>query len=149
MIMKTLEGECHCAYLEEILESDKRYNMNLNLVKCSFNIQEGKYMRFMLTKRGIEVNEEKFQSIINMRSPSNIKKVQPLTRWLATLALFFSYIGDKMFYFFDTLKRKEKFTWKNKYEEAFTKLKIFLAILPILKHLKVDAPLYLYMLATS
>lgn len=76
MIFKTLKGESHCVYLEDILELVSRYNMCLNLAKCSFDVQAGKFPEFVLTRIRIEVNPNKFQAIINMRNRSNIKEVQ-------------------------------------------------------------------------
>ncbi|RDX63401.1 Retrovirus-related Pol polyprotein from transposon 17.6, partial [Mucuna pruriens] len=41
-----------------------------------FRVQAGKFLGFMLTELGIEANQEKFQAIINMRSPQKVKEVQ-------------------------------------------------------------------------
>ncbi|MCI91270.1 hypothetical protein A2U01_0112564, partial [Trifolium medium] len=39
----------------------------------------GKFLGFMLTNRGIEVNPKKCQGIIDIRSPTSVKEVQQLT----------------------------------------------------------------------
>ncbi|MCI91442.1 gag-pol polyprotein, partial [Trifolium medium] len=51
----------------------------LNPAKCSFGVQAGKFIGFLLTHRGIEANPEKCQDIIDMRSPTSVKEVQQLT----------------------------------------------------------------------
>ncbi|RDY10915.1 hypothetical protein CR513_04487, partial [Mucuna pruriens] len=43
--------------------------------KCSLEVQARKFLGFMLTKRGIEANPEKCQTIIDMRNPRNIKEM--------------------------------------------------------------------------
>jgi hypothetical protein len=79
MVVKTPEEGDHGKDLAEILASVRKYNMRLNPAKCSFGVQAGKFLGFMLTRRGIEVNPEKCQAIINMRSPTSVKEVQQLT----------------------------------------------------------------------
>lgn len=88
IIVKTSEGRIHVADLEDILESVKRYNMQLNPTKCSFEIHTSKFLGFMLIRRWIEVNPYRFHSIINMRSSSNVKEVQRLTGRLILPSLF-------------------------------------------------------------
>ncbi|RDY11150.1 hypothetical protein CR513_04227, partial [Mucuna pruriens] len=41
----------------------------LNPEKCSFGVQAGRFLGFMLTERGIEANSDKCRAVINMRSP--------------------------------------------------------------------------------
>jgi hypothetical protein len=66
MVVKTTEDGNHDKNLDEILASVRKYNMRLNTAKCSFGVQAGKFLGFMLTSRGIESNPEKCQAIINM-----------------------------------------------------------------------------------
>lgn len=71
--------------------------MCLNNSKCSFGVQEVKFMGFMLTKRGIVANPNKFQAIIDMRSPTIVMEVQHLMRCLVALSRFISCVGDFLF----------------------------------------------------
>nr|KYP45943.1 Gypsy retrotransposon integrase-like protein 1 [Cajanus cajan] len=48
--------------------------MRLNPAKCTFGVAGGKFLGFMLSKRGIEANPDKCQAIVNMRSPRNVKE---------------------------------------------------------------------------
>lgn len=61
--------------LEDIQGSLRNYNMRLNRAKCSFGLQVGKFLGFMLTNIGIKENLDKFQAIIEMRNPSNVTEV--------------------------------------------------------------------------
>jgi hypothetical protein len=83
MVVKTGKEGNHHSDLEEILSSVRKYNMRLNPTKCSFGVQAGKFLGFMLTNRGIEANPEKCQAIIDMRSPETVKEVQQLTGRIA------------------------------------------------------------------
>ena len=75
LVAKTKEGFSHADDLEEILGQVRKYKMRLNPTKCSFGVQAGKFLGFLLTRGGIEGNPDKYRAIINMRSPSNVKEV--------------------------------------------------------------------------
>jgi len=68
--------------LEEVLKALRGANMKLNPEKCTFGVEGGKFLGFMLTHRGIQANPDKCQAIVGMRSPKNIKEVQQLLRAL-------------------------------------------------------------------
>ncbi|GAU31520.1 hypothetical protein TSUD_332960 [Trifolium subterraneum] len=145
MVVKTTGETSHDMDLEEILAEVRRYNMRLNPAKCSFGVQAGKFLGFMLTSRRIEANPDKCQAIINMRSPTSVKEVQQLTGRIAALSRFLSCAGEKAFHFFSTLKKWERFTWTTQCEEVFHKLKEFLASPPILARSIQGIPLHLYL----
>lgn len=75
MIVKTDEGSNHVADLEHGMQSFMKYNIRLNPAKCFFRVQVGKFLGYMLKKRGIEANPNKCQAAIHKRSPHNIKEV--------------------------------------------------------------------------
>ncbi|KAK2425775.1 hypothetical protein QL285_024519 [Trifolium repens] len=145
MVVKTPETGSHSEDLEEILTSVRKYNMRLNPAKCSFGVQAGKFLGFMLTRRGIEANPEKCQAIINMRSPTSVKEVQQLTGRIAALSRFLSCAGEKSCHFFSALKKGERFTWNDQCEAAFGKLKEFLSSPPVLTRPRQGTPLTLYL----
>ena len=46
----------HAQDLEETFHLIRAYNMKLNPTKCAFGVNAGKFLGFMATQRGIEVN---------------------------------------------------------------------------------------------
>lgn len=52
MIIKTAKGNSLVDDLEDILQSVRKYDMYLNPSKFSFGLQTGKFLGFMLTRRG-------------------------------------------------------------------------------------------------
>ena len=95
----------------------KRYNMKLNSSKCAFGVSSGKFLGFMVSHRGIEVNPDKIQVILNMEPPRNIKEVQSLTGRVAALNRFVSTTTDKCLPFFKVLKKA--FEWTDECQKAF------------------------------
>ena len=75
MVAKTLENGDHCSNLAKIFKKIRRHNVRLNLEKCIFGVQAEKFLKFMLTNQGIEADLDKSKAILEMRSPSNVKKV--------------------------------------------------------------------------
>ncbi|XP_019457551.1 PREDICTED: extensin-like [Lupinus angustifolius] len=78
MIAKSLPGEDHVSILESIFQQLRKYNMRLNPEKCTFGVEAGKFLGFLLTSRGIEANPSKCQAIIDMRSPRTVKEEKTL-----------------------------------------------------------------------
>lgn len=97
--------------------------MRLNLEKCIFSVQGGKFLGFMLTHRGIEANLKKCVTIIEMRSPNTWKEFQRLTCQLATLSIFSMRAYDMARPFFKLLTKKEWVEWNEECEANFLKLK--------------------------
>jgi len=109
-----------------------------------FGVEAGKFLGFMLTKRGIEANPGKCAAIIEMKSHATIKEVQQLTGRMTTLSRFLSASGDKGYPYFQCLKNNNLFVWTSNCEEAFVQLKEYLASPPVLGKPLAGVPLRLY-----
>ena len=133
MVAKTQIGNSHVNDLTEIFGQIRHYNMCLNPEKCAFAIQGGKFLGFLLTRRGIEANPDKCRAVPDMASPRTVKEVQRLTGRLAVLSRFVPCLASTSIPFFQTIKKKNKFHWNNDCERAFSKLKTTLSQPPILQ----------------
>ena len=83
--------------------------MKLNSSKCVFRVTAGKFLGFMVSHRGIEVNLEKVWAIMELTPPKTVKEVQSLNGKIATLNRFVSKVINKCLPFFRTLKKS--FEW--------------------------------------
>lgn len=125
MIVKSVLVSEHCQDLGEAFAQLRKYNMRLNQEKCSFGTLGAKFQGFTITSRGIEVNQNKCRSILEMKSPTSVREVQRLTGRLATLSRFLPLVGDKAAPFFAYLKKNTTFQWSEACEEAFRNLNFF------------------------
>ena len=66
MLVKSRRGDDHLDDLKETFDTLRSYNMKLNLSKCAFGVMAEKFLRFMVSQRGIEVNPDKIWAIIEM-----------------------------------------------------------------------------------
>ncbi|KAL0319786.1 UNVERIFIED_CONTAM: Pro-Pol polyprotein [Sesamum radiatum] len=148
MLVKSKRKEDHTRDLQACFGILQRFGMKLNPAKCTFGVHGGKFLGFMISQRGIDVNPEKINVILEMKPPRNIREVQRLTGHLAALNRFISRSSDKGLPFFKVLKKIENFQWTPQCQEAFEKLKGYLTSLPLLTKPVEGEHLYLY-LATS
>ncbi|GKC56653.1 reverse transcriptase domain-containing protein [Tanacetum coccineum] len=94
--------------VEETLLTLQKVNIKLNLKKCSFKTEEGKFLGYIVTSEGIRANPEKAKAIVNMPSPRNLKQMQRLSEKLAALNIFLSKAAKKALPCLDTLKKVYK-----------------------------------------
>ena len=90
----------HLGDLRAIFEILRKYKLRLNASKCSFSVGSGKFLGYMVTHKGIEVNPDQIKAINNLRSPRNPKEVQKLTGMAAALNRFISQSTDRCRPFF-------------------------------------------------
>lgn len=64
--MKSKSFKQHVSDLREIFSMLDHYQMKLNLAKRAFFIKEGKFLRYMISSRGIRPNPKKVQAILDM-----------------------------------------------------------------------------------
>ncbi|XP_074323995.1 uncharacterized protein LOC141660915 [Apium graveolens] len=132
MLVKSKEANDHVKHLMEmfnILRSFRR----LNPQKCVFGVESGKFLGFIVNHRGIEANPAKIKAMLDIKSPTNVKQVQSLTRRIAVLNRFISKSSNRCKEFFKAIKVAGKdFVWTPECEEAFRKIKEQLGNPPML-----------------
>ena len=101
----------HVGDLENIFEILRRHKLRLNASKCSFGVGSGKFLGYMVTHRGIEVNPDQIKAINNLQPPQNPKEVQKLTGMTAALNRFISRSANRCRPFFQLLHKWKGFEW--------------------------------------
>ena len=76
----------HLTDLVNIFKILRRHKLRLNASKCSFGVGSGKFLGYVVTHRGIEVNPDQIRAINSLQSPRNPK----LTGMMAALNWFIS-----------------------------------------------------------
>ena len=66
MLVKSLRENDHLEDLRETFDTLRSYNMKLNPNKCAFGVTVGKFLGFMVSQRGTEVNSEKIRAIVQL-----------------------------------------------------------------------------------
>ena len=63
MVVKSKIESEHVNDLENIFGILRRHKLRLNASKCSFSVGSGKFLGYMVTHRGIEVNSDQIKAI--------------------------------------------------------------------------------------
>ena len=90
MVVRSKKEQGHIDDLKE-----GRYKLCLNANKCAFGVGVGKFLEYMITYRGIEVNPDQIKIVERLKPPNNPKEVQVLTSMLATINRFISKFADR------------------------------------------------------
>ena len=146
MLVKSLRENDHLDDLQEMFDTLRSYNMKLNPSKCVFGVTAGKFLGFMVSQRGIEVNPKKVQAIMELEPLRTMKEVQSLNGKIAALNRFISKVTDKCLPFFRTLRKS--FEWTDECHKAFEDLKKYLFSPPLLSLSKPGEELYLYLVVS-
>lgn len=123
MLVKSREATTHISDLEETFATIRRYWMKLNPNKCGFGVRAGKFLGYMVTEKGVEVNPDQVKATQDMKAPNNIKDVQTLTGRIAALSRFLSRVAEKRYPFFKVLRKGSRFEWSEESEMAFCAIK--------------------------
>ncbi|XP_021984866.1 uncharacterized protein LOC110880703 [Helianthus annuus] len=148
LVIKSPKEDQKLKDIEKTFNSLRSVNMKLNPAKCSFGMEEDKFLGFVVTNGGFKVNLEKVQAIERMPSPRTIKEMQRLVGRLAALNRFLSNHAAKSYLFISTLRncvKKQEFKWTPEAETAFQQMKECLIKLPTLTAPFEKEPLILYL----
>ena len=75
MVLKSTVVSEHVGDLRNIFQILKKYKLCLNASKCSFGVGSGKFLGYMVTHKGIEVNPDQIKAINSLQPPRNLKEV--------------------------------------------------------------------------
>ena len=69
MLVKSRREDDHLEDLKETFDNFCFYNMKLNPSKCAFGVTAGKFLGFMVSRRGNEANPDRIRAIVEMPPP--------------------------------------------------------------------------------
>jgi hypothetical protein len=83
----------------------------LNPDKCTFEVPKGKLLGSIVFERGIKANPKKIMAIAKMGPIRNMRGVQCVTSYLASLSRFISRLGKRGMPLYKLLKKSDTFVW--------------------------------------
>ena len=95
MVVKSKVVFEHLGDLDSTFNVLRMHKLRLNASKCSFGVGLGKFLGYMVTHKGIEVNPNQIKAINDLKPPRNAKEVQKLTGIIAALNGFISKSANK------------------------------------------------------
>ena len=149
IVVKSKEVLDHVEDLGSIFETLREHKLRLNASKCSFGVGSGKFLGYMVTHRGIEVNPDQVKANNNLQPPRNPKEVQKLTEMTIALNRFISRSADRCRPFFLLMNKWKGFEWTEECASAFQQLKEYLSWPPIISSPMTDKVLFSYIAVAS
>ena len=73
----------------------RHHKLRLNAEKCAFRVGAGKFLGYLITNRGIEVNPDHIEVVKHFKPLSTPKEMQVLTGMLAALNRFIAKFADR------------------------------------------------------
>ena len=119
MVVKSKVVFGHLGDLSGIFDVMRRHKLRLNASKCFFGVGSGKFLGYMVTYRGIEVNPNQIKAINDLKPLRNAKEVQKLTGMIATLNRFISRSADRCRPFYLLINKWKGFEWSEDCTAAF------------------------------
>ena len=126
MAVKSKQEGQHIEDLQGAFEVLRQHKLRLNAEKCAFGVEVGKFLGYLITDQGIEVNPDQIDAGKRLKLSSNLKEVQKLTGMLAALNWFISRFADRCRPFYQLLKKWKGFPWDDECDVAFRDLKDYL-----------------------
>lgn len=71
-LVKSAKCNTHLQDLGPILDCMEKFSLRFNLKKCTFGITSGNLLGYIISAKGIKVDPEKVQEIMDMPPPQNI-----------------------------------------------------------------------------
>ena len=119
MVVKSKRVSEHVGDLENIFEILRKHKLRLNASKCSFGVGSSKFLGYMVTHWGIEVNLDQIKAINSLQPPRNPKEVQKLTGMTTALNRFISRSTDRCRPFFLLMNKWKGLEWTEERALAF------------------------------
>ena len=105
MVVKSKLEARHIEDLQGMFEVLRQHKLHLNANKCAFGVGAGKFLGYLITNRGIEVNLDQIEAEKRLKPKSNSKEVQVLTGMLVALNRFISRFANRYRPFYQLLKK--------------------------------------------
>ena len=93
-LVKSTKCKTHCQDLGPILDHMEKFSLRLNPKKCAYGVSR-KLLGYIVYTKGIEVNLEKVQEIMDMPPPHNISQMRGLQGRLQFICRFISQLVDR------------------------------------------------------
>ncbi|GJX28574.1 reverse transcriptase domain-containing protein [Tanacetum coccineum] len=152
MVIKSRTEQDIIKDIEQTFSTLRRINMKLNPNKCSFGMEDGKFLGYIVTSKGIRANPKKEKAVMDMPSLKTLKQMQSLSGKLAALNRFLSKSAERSLPFLDMLKKctnKKDFRWTEAAGAAFLEIKKLVSELPTLTTPKKGETLMMYLAAAN
>ena len=121
ILVATDTEEGHDELIEEVLKRLEENDLFVKPEKCKWKVREVEFL--VIRPRGVEMQKEKVEGVLNWPAPRNVKEVQKflgLANYYRRFIKNFAKIAAPLHIL---VRKEQKWKWEKEQEEAFGKLK--------------------------
>ena len=124
----------HELHVRKVLQKLQEAGLQVDIKKCEFSVTRTKYLGFIISTAGIEVDPEKVAAIKKWQFPKSVKGVQAFLGFCNFYRRFISGYGTIAKPLNQCTRRDQVFDFDDKCQAAFRQLQEALTTAPILVH---------------
>jgi transposase InsO family protein len=124
----------HQEHVRKVLQRLRKAGLQADIKKCEFGVQRTKYLGFIISTSGIEVDPEKVQAIRTWTYPKSVKGVQAFLGFCNFYRRFIQSYGQIARPLNQCTRKDQVFDFDDNCKQAFDQLKEALCTAPILSH---------------
>jgi hypothetical protein len=130
----------HQEHVRKVLQRLREAGLQASINKCEFHVTRTKYLGYILTTDGIEVDPEKTAAIRGWKKPATVRGVQSFLGFCNFYRRFIKNYGRVSRPLHNITKDNVPFVWTQNCQEAFDNLKGLLVNAPVLRHYQPELP---------
>jgi hypothetical protein len=130
----------HTKHVGRVLQRLREAGLQADIRKCEFSVTRTKYLGFIVSTKGLEVDPEKIQAIIEWETPTTVKGLQSFLGFCNFYRRFIEAYSRITKPLHQLTKKDVPYHFNVKCQEAFQSLKQALTSAPILHHWDPDRP---------
>jgi hypothetical protein len=141
--------EDHANHLHVVLQRLRDQHLYAKFSKCEFWLDTVKFLGHTISSDGISVDPSKVQEVMDWKPPTSVHQIRSFLGLAGYYHCFipdFSRIAKPMT---ELLKKRVKFSWDQKCEDAFHTLRAHLTTAPVLAQPDVSKPFDIYVMKFS
>ncbi|GFY11902.1 retrovirus-related Pol polyprotein from transposon 297 [Trichonephila clavipes] len=123
----------HLDHLNQVFTLLRDAGLTLNKEKCHFARDKLKYLGLVISKEGIETDNNKVKAITEMKPPKNSKEVSKFLGMAGWYQKFIPKYADICEPLYRLKKKGAKFNWSTEAQDSFDKIKRALTEAPVLQ----------------
>ena len=130
VVTDTEEG--HDKLVEEVLKRLEENDLFVKPEKYKWKVREVEFLGVVIGPRGVEMQKEKMEGVLNWPASRNVKEVQKFLGLANYYRRFIKNFARIAALLHMLVRKKQKWKWEKKQEKAFERLKVVFTTEPIL-----------------
>jgi hypothetical protein len=125
----------HLKHLRRVFQKCRKFGISLNPKISNFGLKEGKLFGHIISKKGIKIDPNKVEAILNIDPPRSKKEVQSFLGKVNFLRRFISNLAEIIKYIKNMLRKGNEIKWNPEDRKSFEDIKVALTKDPVLASL--------------